>query len=845
LGIRPPGFDPAGVRRLPLPPLIGRERELAAVCALLQSGQARLVTLTGPGGVGKTLLAFAVAAALEAEFADGSQVVHLAPLAEAQHVVPAIAQALGLRESIVQPLADIVSGHLRTRELLLVLDNFEHVLAAAPIVSDLLRAAPAVVALVTSRAPLRVRGEQEFSVEPLALPDLSTSPGAEALAASAAVALFVERARAVVPGFAVTPETLRGIAELCARLDGLPLAIELAAARSRVLSPRALLARLDRRLYLLTGGPRDGPQRQQTMRDAIAWSYGLLTPDEQALFRRLSIFTGGFTLEAAEAVSRDVEVVGSQKADKQNLSSPDTCHPSPYASTPRLPDSVLPAVEALLDHSLLRVVDSADGEPRFAFLETIREFGAERLAECGEAAGARRRHAMCFQALAEHADARLAGPERERWLMRLDAEHPNLRAALNWAIEHGEVETAQHFVGTLDRFWEAQGYLHEGRAWIDLALAMGNPNPTGARARALLAGTALAYRQGDYDAATAHAEEALPICRALDDTVNIALALNLLGGVAYDRGDYERAAALHSESLALRRELGNPGAISTSLNNIGVAARELGDYARAAACYQEALVLARATGDPAAIAFGLNGLGVVAHRQGDFARAIALHEEALELRRHGDARPATASMSNLGAVLHDAGDVARAAALYQESLALRWERGEKFGIAESIAGLMRIAATIGQPERAVRLFGVVEALREVIGASRVSPDHRWCERVVESVRAALDPQVFAGALAHGRQMPLGEAVTEAFAVAASVPRAAATPTADLSPFARLTGRELDILRLLATGKSDRQIGDDLFISHRTVMRHVSNILAKLGLKSRSAAAAYAVRHRLV
>jgi predicted ATPase len=816
---------------VPLTPLLGREREEAAVTALLRrapqegaGATVRLLTLTGPGGVGKTRLALQVAAGLREVFADGVVLVELAAVRDPSLLPSAIAQALGLHERGGQPLGEILTASLHDKHLLLLLDSFEHLLEAAPLVADLLRVCEGLTVLVTSRAALRVRGEQEFSVPPLALPDPTHLPPADALAQYPAVALFLRRTQAVLPAFALTPANAAAVAAICHRLDGLPLAIELAAARSKLLSPGALLARLEHRLQVLVGGPRDLPARQQTLRDTLAWSYELLDMAEQMLLRRLATFVGGCTLEAAEAVC---------------------------SASGDLGGGVLEGLAALVDKSLLRQDAQADPhagnlEPRVVMLETIREYAWERLTASGEAEALRRRHAAYFLALAESAEPALLGPDQAVWLARLESEHDNARAVLRWAVESAEFEHGLRLAGALWRFWQVRGHLSEGVRWLETLLARdeagGRRVAAPVRARALKGAGVLAYRQGDYGQAATWLEESLALQRDLGNPEGIAAALNNLGLVAYDLGDYARAAALHAESLALRREVGDTWGSAISLNNLGLVARRQSDYGRARALFEESLALHRELGDEGGSTLALLNLGDVARIQGDHERALGLLEESLALTRQlGDTGHQALALLILGAVAREQGSYGRAAAWLEESLALtrqagnkggsalalitlglvaraqgdygraqalsseglaltrqlgdRWgsayallslgmltrERGdyeratslyaeslmlfqtlgEKGGLIGCLEGVAGVLGLQGQPARAARLLGAAAALRRALGAPLPPADRASHDRTVAAVRRALGEDAWATAWAAGQACTLEQAIATA------------------------------------------------------------------------------------
>ena len=766
---------------------VGRALEVAAVAALLRGEDARLVTLSGPGGVGKTRLALRVAADLAAEFADGAAFVDLSSIRDPELVAAAVAHALGLLDTRDRPITAALRAHLATKRSLLVLDNFEHVLAAAPLVGDLLAACPRLAVLVTSRARLRLSGERVFPVPPLTLPGGSeTAPVADLLAADA-VSLFVARAEGTDPNFALTPENARAVVALCRRLDGLPLAIELAAARTNVLRPAALLARLSRRLPLLAGGPRDLPARQQTLRAAIAWSHDLLCPGEQVLFRRLAVFAGGCALEAAEAVAGGPGTDGTE---------------------------VLEGITSLVENSLLRGEDGPAGEPRFAMLETVREFALERLAESGEADDVRGRHAAWCLAFAERAETGLTGDGGDRWLDRLEAELDNLRAALTWLLERGDGEAGLRLASAPWFFWEARGGLAEGRSWLERALAA----------------TAV-----ETDIATVSER---------------ARALGLLGWIASNQGDFGLANRLQ-DNLARSRERGDARGAALSLFALADAASERNERERAVGLFSQALPLFREIGDRVHEAMTLLCLGAVARRQGDEDRAVAHLEQGMDASRAiGFALGTAVALNNLGRIARRRGEDARATDLYRESLALCWGLRDRWAVAYVLIELASLAAARGQPERAARLFGAAETLREAVGvpvvpsgAQMVGTDYAT---TVATVRAQLGEGSFAAAWAAGRALPLEQVVAEAAeATSDRQPTAAPSSVAASANDPGLTPRELEVLRLLAAGRTDKEIAAALFISRRTAQGHVAGIFAKLGVNTRTAAAAAALGAGLV
>lgn len=720
---------------------LGREREVADVCDALRRREVRLLVLTGPGGTGKTRLSLEVASSLLDEFEHGIFFVPLTPIRDPALVIPTIAQTLEVPAGSGRSPAEQLNSHLRERHVLLVLDNFEQVVAAAPQVGELLTAAPQLKILVTSRELLHLYGEVEYFVPPLSLPDPQQLPESlDALAAHAAIALFVERARTVRPDFALTPQNAPAVAGICTRLDGLPLALELAAARIKILSPQSILDRLSSRLAVLTGGASNLPPHQRTLRESINWSYDLLSPAEKTLFSRLSVFVGGWTAESA------AEIVGEP-------------------ASAMLQASILDDLSSLLDKSLIRMEENKEGEMRFHMLETIREFALERLQASGEMAAVQQCHATYFLRLAETAEPELLRSQQILWLDRLEREHDNLRAALDWSLAN-EPETALRLAAALARFWARRTHLQEGRRWMERALAQPAVSPS-VRAVALLSASTVANEQGDFATSRAWLEEAYPLWQASGNPSGLARMMSNMAAVLTNLGHLEEAMSWREKSLALAREIGDDQGVAMSLNALGIAARDQGQHEKALRLHQESLLLFNKLGNRHGQAYASICLARVALLQGDYRQAAAWCQQSINLYAElGDQRNVAGTWKDMGflALHHEVYPDAQRA--FHHCLTLYHNLQDWEGMAVIWEGLAGVALNEGFPERAAQLFGAAAGLREAngyVGRRLLRADQVLVEKLAATTEARLDPAAYAAAFAAGKALTVEQAMAYAAA----------------------------------------------------------------------------------
>lgn len=798
--------------------MVGRDGEVDQIVNLLREPGVRLVTLSGPGGVGKTRLAMRVVAAFEPGAAPGQRAgptpfpagvgfAPLASIADSRLVASSIARSLLISHDDL-PAFDAIVETLGSRRMLLILDNFEQLLASAPLVTDLLTSCPGLKVLVTSRSLLRISGEYDIRVAPLGLPPTSRTTMAD-LARSDAAALFIERSRAALAGESFTDDDAPAIAEICSRLDGLPLAIELAAARVAILAPRMLADRLDRRLPLLIGGARDLPARQQTLRGAIAWSDDLLSASERWLFHRLAVFAGGFTLDAAAAL-----LAGSPHAGND--------------AEPSCASRALETVTALMGHSLLRRLDPAGGEPRFAMLGTVREYAAECLLTDDELETAWREHARFMLAFALQAMDEFSGPDQRVWIERVEADHDNVRAALAWALDH-EPELALRLSASLWRFWEIRGHLLEGHSWISRALDTSGETPIHVRATALNNLGNLTYRLAGYGEARTLYEQSLAINRELEKLTDVADSLNNLGLLASAQADYEAARRFLDESVRLRRQDERSDRLSLGLHNLAEIEIEAGSPEEAVPLLEEALVLRMRRRDDRGAAYVRYNLGRAGLALGDAAGGEANLRKALAtFREVGEKIGIADTLVELGVLAMHRGELGDARALLKEGLQLRIDLGDKRGVLSALEVVAYLAASVGDVAAAATLLSATMRQRNTLHIPQAGHQRDERKRTETAVKRSLGPTVFAEYEIQGEQYTLSRAIDAGFGRLARQVETGAPIDSQGAAGPKITPREQDVLRLLVQGLADRDIAAELSISPRTASTHVTNILRKFG-----------------
>ena len=808
---------------------VGRDREMVEVKREL--AMTRLLTLTGAGGSGKTRVALELARSLVGSYPDGIWMVELAPLSEPHLVAQEVAGVLDVQERPGGSLADTLVAGLADKELLLVLDNCEHLVEeVARLVDKLLDSCPHLRVLATSREPLGIAGEVIWSVPPLSLPakageESNERSAMESLMRSDALRLFLDRAHLRLPSFELTEQNSGAVARVCRKLDGIPLAIELATARMGALAVEQVAQRLDDSLDVLSGADREAAPRQRTLRATLDWSHELLSEAEQKALGRLSVLAGGWTLEAAEAVC-------------------------PGGGLEQ--DDVLELLGGLVDKSLVVAGAGAGGALRYRMLEPIRQYATEKLEQSGGADEVRDRHAAFFLAVAEEAEPELEGSRQGAWSDRLEGEHDNLRAALSWLIARRRSEPALRMGAALWRFWFTRGYLSEGIGWLERVLAEGEPKPSSARAKALEGlGWMLQY-QGEYALARATYERMLELSRVLGDKANATTALNSLGAVAVQQGDPERAREYLKENLkALERLEEVVGTTATTLKRfhaIGLlgylAITEEGDYARAVTLWEESLALAREAGDTDRVRTTLSNLGYAEVLRGNHEKARALCEEALALAQElggADAPIVASTLVNLGLAALGQGENERARPLFEEALVIGRRAGRKPQVIDTLEGMASLAGTIGKAARAAHLWGGAEAAREATGIALSPGERAMHEPYLASARARLGKAAWEEVVVEGRAMSFEEAVE--YALSEEEPDPFMSPIPRVSPadelLSSLTRREREVTTLVARGLTNRQVAQELSISERTAANHVAKILRKLGLQSRAQIASWA------
>ncbi|CAN5479397.1 hypothetical protein BH09CHL1_BH09CHL1_34690 [soil metagenome] len=802
---------------MPLSSFVGRQSAIISIAERFASPDVRLLTLTGPAGVGKTRLAVAAASEIGEPF-ERVYFVGLIAVSQASLVPSAVARELVVGEALGSDPDQRLISFLRERPTLLVLDNFEHVLDAARDVANWLAACPDLRILVTSRTALRIRGEHEFVVQALSVDRDESSPGE-------AVALFADRARAFNPHFVLNAENTVTIGEICVKLDALPLAIELAAARTRVFSPAALLARIENRMTLLTGGSRDVPVHQRTMRDAIAWSFDLLSPGERALFESISVFAGTMTQGAMESVGSDRDL--------------DSLSFNEISSGSVTDLEILDRSTALVEQSLLTRSGEFDGEPRFAMLATIREFAAERLAQSGNSERVRDRHARYFLILAEAARTRFNSDQLESWLDRLELDYLNLAAAFDYFDATDNVEAMARLSGALQQYWQTRGQYSEGRRWLDRAISRARtvPIPASLLANALHGSAWLAIGQGDDRIAREIASESFALAQSIGDLRGVNRATSLLATVAYRGGDYETSLELHRSCLELSRQTVDDYNIGVSLFRVALLTMELGRYEESLSLYEEAGAAFAEFGNEHGVGATIDNLGMALYCLGRYEEGAASCSRALEIfRRFDDKRGIAVALDNIARCVLRQGDLHRVLEILDESLPIRLDLADQRGLAIWFESMAMLLTGASADQQAISALSAADRLRTSIGTPVAGHEHHDHVATIETLRQRVGDHEFIQLWTMGQTTSLDEAIAAAHGGA--VEALAGLPTARRLPSGNdLSARELEVLALIKERMTDREIATALFISPRTVARHVSSILAKLGASSRRDAAA--------